>query len=160
MPLWKSSSRRGFDVVQRLAQLSGAPVMAANPDRGMPADIAPAWQAQTLGEIGTIAAGQVIETALDPAGERGVNKTWKGVGADEGAAAAIFAAHAMAETSGRASLLEGFPAEHDAQQAARALLREHYPWTDEDELAWCCEPLTGAADNRRRDRHRRPARRR
>lgn len=101
-----------------------------------------------LAEAGWLATVAAVSVASDATGAqaRKARRVWKAATPCSGAAAAIFMAHGLAETMSVA-----WPPSRDHQQHARKLLRDHLPWSDDDEAqvaaaAQQAAPGTGAVD--------------
>jgi hypothetical protein len=151
---YRLDHRVGLAVHKRLGELGGTGIMLAAgavdhegrlirrhdevvealDDKGQVVRHFPLQGAQlavSLAEAGWLATAAAVSVACDPTTggrARKERRVWKAVTPDAGAAAAIFMAHGLGETISVAS-----PERCEHQQRARQLLREHLPWTDDDE---------------------------
>jgi len=87
-----------------------------------------------IAEAGELALSLVIETAASPDGGRwAAKRVWKAMDANSGAYAAIFIAHGLAATSARLAAAPGHHLSVDRLEDARGLLRETFPWSNDDD---------------------------
>lgn len=132
MSTWKLSNRRGFAVLERLGELAGTGIVLADEEE-MPSGLSDAQRAMALAEVGDFCLALVIDTATNGKAKR----LWKAMSAESGAAAAVFLAHGLAATTARLASAPNHHLSVARQDAARALMRSHLPWTtpDDDEIA-------------------------
>jgi hypothetical protein len=133
MSTWSLRNRRSFAILQRLGEMTGAGiVLAANFD-SVPQQLTDAQRAMAIAEAGESALSFAIETAGSAGGRgRGAKRIWKAVTPDNGAEASVFLAHGLAATTARLASAPGHHLNPERQEHARALLRDHLPWSDHD----------------------------
>lgn len=128
MATWKLQNRRGVATLERLGELAGTGIVLAGSEQ-MPDGLSDAQRAIAVAETGEFC----VTLALDTACEGKTKRVYRAMTPDSGAHAAVFLAHGIAATTARLASAPGHHLSSARQEEARALLREHLPWSDDDE---------------------------